>query len=582
MNNCGKKKDNIIWKFIKPYKISFLLMFINVTIISFISMIYPFLIGMMIDEVFYHKNFSFFIILAVLYVIFFVGENSILFVQVNIWSYLQPKFLFDIRKKLLEKIIYAKPSFLSDIRTGDLIACINNDTNEILYLIHFNIFHLINIFLRFLMSVMFILLISYKLLILMVVTIPLATYISLFFAKKINKKSSEYRKRYGNYISWTFEILNGLRDVKIFSGDRSVTRKFVKYCSDMIRLKIKVNLTQLASERLISLIVLISDLSLYIISAYLYINNSLTIGGFIAVISYFGMANLAFKQMNEANIDIQNRLVSVKKVMELLIEEGEEYNKNLTSISIPRGQIEYSNVSFNYNNEEQVLKNISLNINSGEQVAIVGKSGTGKSTMISLLLRFFNLNEGVIKIDGTDISKCSLKSLRENVGVVHQNVLIFDGTIRYNLSLSKKNCSEHEIWDACNKAYATEFIKNLPNGLDTVVGRGGISLSGGQKQRIAIARIIIKNPKILVFDEATSSLDYEAEKAVQSAWKSLREGKTTIVIAHRLSTVLHSDRVAVLHEGNIISYDHHLKLLKDCIYYRDLFQEQYLGYERTS
>ena len=198
--------------------------------------------------------------------------------------------------------------------------------------------------------------------------------------------------------------------------------------------------------------------------------------------------------------------------------------------------------------------------------------------MIALLLRFYEPEKGTICIDGINISKCSLRSIRRNIGVVQQESLLLDGSIRSNLLMVSHRKSEADLWEACNKAYISEFIRSLPNGLDTIVGSSGISLSGGQKQRIAIAKIFLKQPRIFVFDEATSALDGEAEYAVQDAWNKLGSGTTTLIIAHRLSTILSSDKVAVLEAGHIVAFGHHLELLDTSPSYRKLFQEQYTGY----
>jgi ABC-type multidrug transport system fused ATPase/permease subunit len=224
-----------------------------------------------------------------------------------------------------------------------------------------------------------------------------------------------------------------------------------------------------------------------------------------------------------------------------------------------------------------VFSKLQLNINSGEKIALVGKSGEGKSTLASLLLRFYNPQEGNIFIDNQDISTVSIESLRKNIGIVWQDILLFHGTIRENLLIAKENANEEEIWDVLEKANIADFINSLKDKLDTVIGSRYQGLSGGQKQRIGIARILLKNPKILIFDEATSALDFESEQVIKNSWSELSKGRTILVIAHRLSTIIDCDRVAVLSNGEIVACRKHLELVGKCTAYDEIYKEQYEG-----
>jgi ATP-binding cassette subfamily B protein len=579
MDKSKMEKAKKIWHFMRPYKASFFSLFFCVTVISFIGLLYPYLLGMMVNEIFYNKNIGFFVIIGTIYVILFFGERLIHLIQSLIWTYLANKFQFDIRKELFTRIITSKASTLSSIRTGDFMWVINGDTEMFMDLIHMNIFHMFNTLVRFVMSVAFVFFISYKLAILMLILVPLTIYVSSYISKKIQKKNKLYREKYGKFISWVYELISGIREIQLLSGERNATRSFLKRLSELVRLKIGIGAVELVSDRSIGLISLISDLCLYVLSAVLIIQGEITLGGFVAAIEYFGKANLSLKNLNEANIRIRNNMVSINRVFDILSLETEAEREKAPDIRIHAGKIEYKNVSFGYIEGKKILEKINLQINPGEKVAIVGRSGVGKSTMISLLTGLYKADEGAVKIDGTDIAACSPKSLRKNIGIVQQENHLFDHTIRYNLMLANPKCTVEEMWEACRQADAADFIRALPDGMDTVIGKNGTALSGGQRQRIAIARIILKNPKILVFDEATSALDFQAEKEVQKHWDSLCTGRTVIIIAHRLTTILNSDRVAVLNEGRITACDHHLKLLKTCEDYKTLFQEQYINAE---
>jgi len=576
------KRLKVVWRFAKPYKFSFINVFVCILFTSFIAMFYPYIFGILIDEVFYHRNMEFFLLIVMGYGILYIGEQSLHFILNMLWPYQATRFLFDVRKVLYEKIISLKSSYLCNINTGDLIARINSDTNGFVELIHRNISYVLANTIRLIATVIFVGLINIKLAILMLIISSISFYVSIAISKKSKLKQKKLRDKYGVFISWISDILRGMRDIQLMAGERNITKQFINYCSNIIRLRVENSIIELISERVNSFISLISDLSLYILAGIFIIKGELTVGGFIAIISYFSNTNSLLNSINNYSIKIQGNFVTIDKVIDILDEEIEEGNTKLPDISVHKGGISFSNVHFSYNNENEVLKGINLNINEGERLSIIGKSGSGKSTMVNLLLRFYDPAKGEVMVDDINIRDCNLKSLRRNIGIVQQEALIFNGTIKYNLKLGSPKCTDSDIWDACEKAYIAEYINSLPDKLNSMIGPGGINLSGGQKQRIAIARIFLKNPKILIFDEATSALDYEAETAIQEAWKELSESRTSIVIAHRLSTILHSDRVAVLHDGKIVACDHHLNLLDSCGYYKELFKEQYLCQEEAA
>ncbi len=570
------KPVNTILGFMKPYTVCFVNLFLTILAASFVYLIYPYIFAFMIDRVFYKGDWQLFKTVVIAYTIIFIGEQAIQIILNMEWAYLVTKFVFDIRKKLFERIFKIKAAFLSNAQTGELIARVNNDPPQVMELLHWHVFFTASNVIRLIISFVIVFFINIKLAVLMLVVIPSSVYLSLYFSNKIKNIYEQYRKDYGKYISWVYEMLQGMREIQLFAAERSVARKFVKFSKKMVHARVKASNIEFISQTANSLITLLSDLFLYIASAILISRKELSIAGFIATMEYFGMCNYLLRAINDSNFMRQNNKVSIKKVLDILDEDIEDTRKNMPPINISQGEIEFSEVSFCYDKGLPVLKNINLHIKKGEKISLVGISGAGKSTMVGLLQRFYEPMEGCIKIDGTDISQCDLKSLRRSIGVVNQESILFDGTIRQNLKLGNRKSSEEEMWEACKKANIDDFIRSLPDKLDTVIGSEGMNISGGQRQRIAIARVFLKNPKIIVFDEATSALDFEAETAVKKAWQELSAGKTSIIIAHRLSTILDSDRVAVLHGGEIVSFDTHKRLLDSCEHYNRLFRDQYL------
>ncbi|UCE63782.1 MAG: ATP-binding cassette domain-containing protein, partial [Nitrospirota bacterium] len=310
---------------------------------------------------------------------------------------------------------------------------------------------------------------------------------------------------------------------------------------------------------------------------YLVITTSMKPGAFFSFLTAMFMAYTPIKRLSNANQSIQNALAAAQRVFDVLDIENEQ-DKDIGKQSLPpiSRSLEFRNVSFTYEgSEEQALRNISLTIRVGEVVALVGSSGSGKSTLVSLVPRFYRPTEGQIFIDGHDIRQVARASLRRQIGIVSQETVLFDDTVKNNIAYGRPEASDEEVVQAAKAAFAMEFIERLPLGLETLVGENGVKLSGGQRQRLAIARAILRDPPILILDEATSSLDSESERLVQGALSNLMKDRTTLVIAHRLSTIQHADRIVVLDKGKIVEMGTHEELLQKSGQYTRLHQTQF-------
>ncbi len=569
-----------VFEFAKKFKVTFLNLFICTITANFLSMTFPFIMSMLIDEVFIHQNKDFYRMVILIYILIYVIQALMLFFQVLIWTHLTNRFLFDIRLKVFQKIQHFTIRTIQLKLSGDLAAIINKDVDEIMDFIHVNYFNIIINYVQLIACIVFVIIINIKIALVLLIVVPIATYGSLYLGNKVKTKMTIHREKYGKHISWVYEILNGIREIHLMNGQKKASKVFLNDIAVLTRLKAKIAWLDLATERVNVGVCMLSSICIYIFGSKLVLLGELTLGEITSIVWYFNLLRNILTVLSQKTVGAQGNLVAIGKVLAILDEKDQEDVLTGYDISVEQGVIKFDNVSFAYNEDNFVIENLNLEIQAGEKIAIVGGSGTGKTTITSLLIRFFDRYRGLISIDGYEIRNISLRSLRKNVGIVQQEPLIFNETIKYNLLLGNPKASPKQIWDVCEKANIADVIRSLPKGLDTVIGHKGINLSGGQRQRLAIARIFLKDPKIIIFDEATSALDSETEREVQKAWNMLSQNRTTIIIAHRLSTISETDRVAVLQDGKVVSFDHHANLLKSCEVYKKLFEKQYVRQEK--
>ena len=568
-------KDNIklIWNFAKKFKLYFLLLFFCIIVTTFIGSTYPYIFGRLVDEVFYGKNRTIFIQIVLLYGgLFLTGQLFHLTLNIT-WAYLMTRFLFTVRKALFDKIFSLKAIYLHSMQTGDIVKRMRDDTAEFMNFIHWNVLYLSAGIISMLIALGMIFYFNVYIGLVTIAVTPLMTYLTRRLGSRVKAVYEKTRKEEGDLQSWLFEILKGMREVVTLAASRSVVSRFTKNHIRIMRYSIETNKIEIITERVGTGVTLAVRMIIYALCGYLVWQEQFSVGAFVSVITYFGTVSAQLTNLSQKWVSIQNNMSGIDRVRWLLEQESEEHFD--TPLNVTRGVVEFDSVDFAYQSGSDVLRDVSLTIHHGEKVAIVGKSGVGKSTMANLLLAFYRPDSGLIRIDGQDINHVNAESLRRQIGIVWQDILLFDDTIRQNLLIAKPEATDEEIKNALQKASLSDFIQSLPQGIDTVVGQGGQGLSGGQKQRLAIARIFLKNPKILIFDEATSSLDVENEQVIKNAWNELSEGRTMLIIAHRLSTIWDADRVAVLADGSMAACAHHSLLSGNCTEYDELYAAQY-------
>lgn len=481
----------------------------------------------------------------------------------------------DIRNQINDKILILPIGFFSEERKGDILARISGDVNEVEGSVMSSLDMLFKNPILILFYLVTMIVTSWQLTIFVLILLPIMGYVMGVVGKSLKKQSFEAQNKWGELISQVEETLGGLRVIKAFTAENMISKRFHKG-SETFR-----KMTHLIAARQYLAHPMSEFLGTITIAIVLWFGGSLILGGsgqisaatfIFYLIIFYSIINPA-KEFSRSAYAIQRGLASMQRIDKIL--EAQNYIQDPESpkaISFQE-EITYHNVWFKYR-EEWVLKNVNLTIPKGKTIALVGESGSGKSTMVDLLPRFYDVQKGEIRIDGTDIRKYKLRDVRSLMGYVNQEAILFNDSFANNIAFGNENASRKQIEEAARIANAHEFISATENGYDSNIGDRGGKLSGGQRQRISIARAVLKNPEILILDEATSALDTASEKLVQEALDNLVKNRTTIIIAHRLSTVKNADEIYVMKEGEIVERGHHDELYQKNGYYRKLCDVQ--------
>ena len=470
--------------------------------------------------------------------------------------------LHDLREKMYDKIISLPISYYSEKRKGDVMARMLGDVNEVQNSFFIVLELIVKEPLTILFAIIAMMKISIELTLFVFIFIPLSGFIISKIGKSLKSKSQNVQKENGFLISIVEESLGGLKVVKSYNSEGYFKSIFNNSINKLLRINNSIgkknNLASPLSE----------FMGILTIAILLWYGGNLvlvdkTLNGALFIV-YLGLAYGVLtpaKAISKASYQVKNGLAAAERVFEILEVENTIVNKaNAVVKNSFDSSITIANINFKYE-EENVLKNFSLEVPKGKTVALVGQSGSGKSTIANLLTRFYDVQEGSVKIDGIDIKDMTLESLRDLMGLVTQDSILFNDSIKNNIKLGKQDATDEEIIDALKVANAYEFVSDLPNGIETNIGDAGGKLSGGQKQRLSIARAVLKNPPIMILDEATSALDTESEKFVQVALENMMQNRTSIVIAHRLSTIQKADKIVVMHKGEIVEQGTHDELL---------------------
>ncbi|WP_148551113.1 ABC transporter ATP-binding protein [Paraclostridium bifermentans] len=549
-------------KYYKPYKKLFILDLIAAFAVALCDLVYPMITRNIMNEVVPNKDSRMLIVFAVtLLLIFIVKAGLNYFMQY--WGHVVGvRMQADMRSYVFTHLQKLPNSYFNDNKSGVIMSRIINDLMEVSELAHHGPEDLFVSLVMLIGSFLILLGINVPLTLIIFAILPFIILYAVTQRKRMSKAFMDTRVKTGDVNATLENSIAGMRVTKSFCTEKEELEKFNE-TNDIFR-HAREGAYKVMAEYFSGMFLFIDILNLVvlIVAGYFTYMNYINLGDFAAYLLYVNLFIQPIRKLINFTEQYQNGMTGFERFSEIINEETEKEAKNPIELKDVKGNIEIENVSFTYEDDNEVFKNLSLSVKAGKTVALVGPSGGGKTTLCNLIPRFFDFEEGDIKIDGISVKDVSLNSLRTNIGVVAQDVFLFTGTIKENIIIGKSGATDKEVIDACKKARIHDFIMTLPNGYDTYVGERGIKLSGGQKQRISIARIFLKNPPIMILDEATSALDNVTEQEIQKSLEELGKDRTNLVVAHRLSTIQSADEIIVLTQNGIEERGTHKELIE--------------------
>lgn len=569
-----------ILSYIKPYMHRLLFAMVCTIMAAAGNLYIPWIIKDMIDEVLADKNGTMLNWIAASIIAIFIVRGLFWYGQNYLMSYVGQSVIIDIRAAVFKKLQRLSVSFYDKNKTGTIMSYVTNDVNALQSAMVENTIEMITEGFILIGSVVAMIYLDWRLTLFTVCTFPVVLWFMEFFGKKIRKTGGRIQECTADITSVLQESVASARVIKSFvredyEVDRFDVENKANFRANMKNAQLMATLTPV-----VELVAAIGVTMIIWYGGNNVINGTITAGSLVAFLTYAVNISNPIKRLTRVIGNIQKALAAAQRVF-MIIDMPEEIAESRDAKQLPEvsGKVEFQNVSFAYNDKGNVITDLSFSVKPGEVIAIVGPSGAGKSTIANLLPRFYDVNKGDIKIDGHSVREVTLDSLREQVGIVPQETMLFNGSVYNNILYGRLDATKEEIEAAAKAANAHDFIMQLTDAYETKLGDRGVNLSGGQRQRIAIARAILKNPRILILDEATSALDTESERVVQEALDRLMVGRTSFVIAHRLSTVKNADKILVLEKGNLVESGTHDELLALDGLYAHLYKIQYRNKE---
>lgn len=591
-------KQNRLLSNIKPYLTRFILALFFMSMVALFTALFALIIRPVMDELFIQgggyiteksrfirdmiigifnvKPENMVVVLPQLLFLCFLGQSVFTFLSLYLMKTLGLKVVRAIRDRLYTNLINQSIDFLSKSKTGDLVSRITNDIEKI----KFAVSETLAVYVRETLTLLALLAVifyqDWYMSLFSFIIIPSATFILIVFGKRVKKRGVQSQEAIGELSNFLTETVIGNRIVKAYNMETYEIHKFSKLNAKHYRINSKIAMIYSLSAPIMNVIGGIVAALIFFIGMKRVAGGYMSPGQFSSFLAALFLMYNPMKRLSQANNDFQQGKAGYERVLQIIDQKNSiEDQPGCVNVESVKGDVEFNRVSFSYDQKIPVIKNVSFTVRANKMLALVGSSGSGKTTLMNLFLRFYDVSSGQIKIDGRDIREFSLNSLRKSIGLVTQDVFLFNDSVINNIAYGKSHYSLKEVKQAAEIARAAEFIEKLPKGYKTLVGERGVFLSNGQRQRIAIARAILKDPAILFFDEATSSLDSESERLIQEAMVEVMRNRTTFVIAHRLSTIVEADKIIVIEKGEIKESGNHRELLKKRGLYYSLYNLQF-------
>ncbi|WP_185512893.1 ABC transporter ATP-binding protein [Listeria innocua] len=565
------------FSYYKPYRTLFIIDFGCAVLAAILELAFPVAVNHVIDTLLPGKDFGLIITAALALLFFYILNTFMQYIVTYFGHMLGLNIETDMRRDLFSHLQKQPFGFYDNQKTGKLMSRMTTDLFEIGEVAHHgpeDIF----ISIMSLFGAFFLMLnINVKLAISTFILVPILTVLIVYFNKRMTKVTTGIFKDLGNFNAGVENAISGVRVVQAFANEPHEKGRFAVLNQAYRKSKLMFYKVMGLSFSFNYFLMRLISLFALLFGAYFTINGEISYGEFVGFILLTNVFIRPIEKINNVIESYPKGFAGFKRFLEVMdTEPAIQDEKDAKLASAFRGDIEYKDVSFEYSDGKNVLSHINLSIKAGETVAFVGPSGAGKTTICNLLPRFYDVSDGEIAIDTENIKHFTLPSLRAQIGVVQQDVFLFSGTVRENIAYGKLDASNEEIEHVVKLAHLSKVVEEMPDGLDTIIGERGVKLSGGQKQRLAIARMFLKNPPILILDEATSALDTETEQVIQASLEELAEGRTTLIIAHRLATIKHADRIIVVNETGIAETGTHDELLaKENGAYKRLYDAQF-------
>ena len=530
-----------------------------------------------IDKIFLNRDQSLLLLIPFFIIIAFATKGISLYMAKVLMINVAEEVKKKIQMNMLTSFIKADTEYIENKHTGKYISNLNFDVNQITMMLSTSFLNFFKdgLTLIGLLIVMFTQ--NWRLSLIAIIMIPLASITAKRLGKRMGKVATEAQEKSGDLNKYLIDLFKNHKIIKIFQREEFEENRSEKFVNDLKEKSIKISTIFIRATPIMEILTGIMIALLIFYSGKLIMNDQLSLNNFFSFLAAMMLAYQPVKSLATINVGIGQGMSAGKRILPIIdVKNLIEVNKDKSEIDFKNGDIELKNVNFNYssNLENKVLKNINIKINGKKMTALVGQSGSGKSSLLSLIPRLYDPKSGILEIDGQNIRDVNLFSLRKEISIVDQNVTLFDDTIFNNIKYAKPDATDEEVYKAAEQSMCQDFIDKLENKYQTMIGENGVRLSGGEKQRLSIARAFLKDSKVILLDEATSSLDSETEEKIQKALDKLVLNKTTIVIAHRLSTILNSDKIYVMDKGNVLDSGNHEELLNKSETYKNFYNKQ--------